>query len=359
MSSERVVVSAEEVTRIKPLVHAPPNVFEKLPSPVPWWARVGLALLVPLLPLLAIVTVILRIAFRQQPRSVRFAWVSFLSTLLVVSGLLTTLSGVLVVSFVPLPAIVNTGLPELDEREQFAILPAAADLTSAEASAKLKPLVVVVSPATRLWNSQEVASNEFGAGALLHADKDGYLFATANHVVNRGGAHATTLPDHALLATVSGVWATGTVVGINPRLDLALVWIARHAGAAEFVEPVAQPKDGAEIFVIGHPEGLKYTLSTGIISDLREETVQISAAVSPGNSGGPVYDRKGELMGIVSAKFDHTVDPNAENLGFATSAEAFQRTAGWIFQSKGPADGRKLLETYIKANRKLATAAQP
>jgi len=62
---------------------------------------------------------------------------------------------------------------------QFSALPAQTVLSSSDVSQELKPLVVVVSPSSRLWNHQEVASNEFGAGVLLSADKAGYLFATA------------------------------------------------------------------------------------------------------------------------------------------------------------------------------------
>ena len=57
------------------------------------------------------------------------------------------------------------------------------------------------------------------------------------------------------------------------------------------------------MFVIGHPEGLRFTLSTGIISQILR-TIQISAPVSPGNSGGPVFDDKGELVAIVTSMVD-------------------------------------------------------
>jgi S1-C subfamily serine protease len=358
MSFEKVVVSSEEVDQITPPVHAPtpPSnaLFEKLPSPVPWWARFGLSILVLALPLLCVVAIVLRIAFRGQPPRVKYAWISFLSTLLVVSGFLTTAGTVLFVSFAPIPAMVNTGLPDLDERNQFPSLPAAADLTSSDISAKMKPLVMVVSPAARLWNHQEVASAVFGAGVLLQADKDGYLFATANHVTSALGSRGN--PAHALVSTASGVWATTEVIAQAQQLDLALLWVARHSGTADFVQPLAVPSDGADVFVIGHPEGLKYTLSTGIVSGLRDKSIQISAAVSPGNSGGPVYDNRGNLIGIVSSKFDHNQDANAENLSFAAKADALLQPSSWIFRG----DGKKLLEHYIesvKNNRNAASTA--
>jgi S1-C subfamily serine protease len=351
MPLDRVVVSSEEIEQIKPAPDAPPSSFHRLPSPVPWWARASLSPLVLVLPVLCVVAVILRVAFRSQPPRVKYAWVSFLSTLLVISGVLTTVGTVLLVSFAPIPALVNTGLPELDERSQFPTLPSPTDLSSADVSAQLKRLVIVVSPAVRLWNRQEVASSGFGAGVLLRADKDGYLFATANHVVNDSGSRDAA--GHALVATESGVWAKADVVGQSPQLDLALLWMARHSGSADFVQPLSVGRDGAEIFVIGHPEGLRYTLSTGIISGLRDDEVQISAAVSPGNSGGPVYDHRGNLIGIVSSKFDHNRDANAENLSFAAKADGFQRKSDWTFRG----GGQQQLDQYLEAIKKNQNAA--
>ncbi len=354
MPLDRVVVSSEEIEQIKPAPDAPPSSFHRLPSPVPWWARFSLSPLVLVLPVLCVVAVILRVAFRSQPPRVKYAWVSFLSTLLVVSGILTTIGTVLLVSFAPIPALVNTGLPELDERSQFPTLPSPTDLSSADVSAQLKPLVIVVSPAVRLWNRQEVASSGFGAGVLLRADKDGYLFATANHVVvNESVRGSSDAGGHVLVATESGVWAKAEVVGQSPQLDLALLWMARHSGSAEFVQPLSAGRDGAEIFVIGHPEGLRYTLSTGIISGLRDDELQISAAVSPGNSGGPVYDHRGNLIGIVSSKFDHNRDANAENLSFAAKADGFQRKSDWTFRG----DGQQQLDQYLEAIKKDQNAA--
>jgi S1-C subfamily serine protease len=117
------------------------------------------------------------------------------------------------------------------------------------------------------------------------------------------------------------------------------------------VQPLSAGIDGAEIFVIGHPEGLRYTLSTGIISGLRDDEVQISAAVSPGNSGGPVYDHRGNLVAIVSSKFDRNRDANAENLSFAAKADGFLRKSGWTFRG----DGQQRLDQYLNAIKNNAS----
>src|SRR5260370_30020341 len=109
----------------------------------------------------------------------------------------------------------------------------------------------------------------------------------------------------------------------------------RPSGKGELVQPVAEAKEAEGIFVICLPEGLKFSLSTGIISRLQENVLQMSAPVSPGNSGGPVYDEQGNLVGVVSSTFDKSAQPNAENLNFAVAARALLHEIGWEFTPEG------------------------
>jgi S1-C subfamily serine protease len=116
-------------------------------------------------------------------------------------------------------------------------------------------------------------------------------------------------------------------------------------GKASFTLPVAraeQLKDGESIFVIGHPQDLRFTLSTGIISRKDQNLLQISAPVSPGNSGGPLFSAHGQLDGIVTSMVDKNLSPNAENLNFAVRADALLEIAGWTFSG----DGRRYLATF-------------
>jgi len=300
-------------------------------------------LLVPVLPLLCVVALILELASRGQEPRVRHALTSVLTLLLSISGLLTTVAAVLAVSLAPLPVVTNSGLPSLDERTDYPAFSSTAALSSTDVSSRFKPLVIVVSPMVRLWNHRNVAGSSFGAGVLLEASRDGYLFATANHVVAMGGPSASETPA-AMVATAEGIWSTAQVIATASSLDLALLWVPRHSGTGHFVQPIAEPADGEDVFVIGHPEGLNYTLSTGIVSGLRDKDIQISAAISPGNSGGPVYDAHGWLVGIVSSTFDRGRDPNAENLGFAARALLVRDTGAWTFYR----DGRQRLSDYLQ-----------
>jgi S1-C subfamily serine protease len=353
MSTQKVIVSGYEVSQVPEApVHNEPQTTAHLTPAIPWWARVGLSLVALCFPLLCVFTVILRIAFRAETPRIKYAWTSFLSTLLIVSGMLMLIAGTLAFCFAPIPVITGSGLADLDERASFPALPSTTALTSVEVSKELKPLVVVVSPAAaRLWSQAEGPSNTFGAGELLHADKDGYLFVTARHVAQLPQGKFGPKAAHVLLSTQEGSWGTADIIATADDLDLALLWLPRHSGTLTFTQPLTAINDGASVFVIGHPEGLKYTLSTGIVSGFRDQAIQISAAVSPGNSGGPVYDDHGNLAGIVSSKFDRNQDANAENLSFAVKPAALLTPDVWHF-AKG---GREHLQSYLNALKTIAS----
>ena len=287
---ERIVIRADEIAQtVRPTGDAviPAS---KLPPPIPWWARVCLSPLVLALPVLCLVSILLRVAVRGLPPRSRFAWVSFFSTLLAISGILTSIAAVLAFTWMPTPSVVSQGLSELDSKTEFPLLPAEHELTAEEVSAELKPLVTVITPARRNWFSHlDGPSEVLGAGILLQADENGYLIATARHVLD--GEAMKAGGKRALVASESGTWAMAEVVGRHQSLDMLLIWLPRRAGKAHFTLPVAQAaqiKGGESIFVIGHPQDLRYTLSTGIISRKDQDFYQISAPISPGNSGGPI-----------------------------------------------------------------------
>jgi hypothetical protein len=221
--------------------------------------------LVLFLPLLCLITLVLRVAMRGLPPRTRYAWITFLSTLLIISGMLTSIAAVLVVTVVPLPAIVSRSLTELDARSLFPALPTAATMTAKDVSEKLKPLVTVISPARRSWfTKNEGPSAGFGAGALLEAGPEGYLIWTARHVIdesllNRGG-------NRALVAMATGTWAGADVIARHGALDLLLLWMPRESGSARFVQPVEPASnihEGEDIFVIRASAGTTVHLEHG------------------------------------------------------------------------------------------------
>ena len=334
---EKIVISADEIAQTAHPADEPLALSAKLPPPIPRWAKACLVPLVLVLPVLCVVSILMRIAVRGMPPRSRFAWVSFFSTLMAISGILTSVGGVIAFSVHPAPSSVSTGLSELDTRTAFPTLPADHDLTAEEVSTELKPLVTVISPTRRNWFSHsDEPSNFFGAGILLQATAEGYLIATARHVVDGGLGKAGG--NDVLVASTSGTWSTAEVVARHQNLDLSLIWLPRRSGNAGFTLPMSEArklKDGQSIYVIGHPQGLRFTLSTGIISRKDQDALQISAPVSPGNSGGPLFDTRGQLAGIVTSMIDKNQNPNSENLNFAVRADALLDMSDWTFSGEG------------------------
>jgi S1-C subfamily serine protease len=287
---------------------------------------------------------------RGLPPRTRYAWLAFLSSLLIVSGIVTSTAAVLVISLAPLPSAVSEGLSDFDETTHFAALPTASPMSAKDVSEQLKPLVTVISPAWRTWfTHREAPSASFGAGILLQAGPAGYLIATARHVID--GSPSSNSRTRALVAAGSGTWAGADVIARHKTLDVALLWVKREQGAGSFVLPIAtasEVEQGENIFIIGHPQGLRFTLSTGIVSRIDKDVIQISAPVSPGDSGGPMFDERGHLAGIVTSMIDKSSNPNAENLNFAVRADALLERSDWVFLNSG----REQLDAFVNSQKR-------
>jgi len=218
-------------------------------------------------------------------------------------------------------------------------------------SSTLKPLVLLASPAAKRWFQPTAGvSGLLGAAMILHSDSHGYLLATARHVADGEGWRTHTGPQKVMVSVGMNGWAAAQVVGRHKHLDVALLWLERHYGDAEFTQPVAtygSVQMGEKIFVIGHPEGLNFSVSNGIVSRTPgNDVLQVSAPISPGNSGGPVYDEFGNLLGIVTSKVARSMEPEAENLNFAVSTDALLHESDWEFVTGGSAP-KNLLADFV------------
>jgi S1-C subfamily serine protease len=105
---------------------------------------------------------------------------------------------------------------------------------------------------------------------------------------------------------------SGRIVNVSVAHDLAA--IGPVEGIPAIATSKAAPTVGADVVVIGSPYGFDGTVATGVVSALREERIQFSAPVSPGNSGGPLIDGDGVVIGVVVEKVSAQ---EAEGLSFA------------------------------------------
>lgn len=193
--------------------------------------------------------------------------------------------------------------------------------------------ITATSRAVTLTGQSRLAAEEgVGSGVLISSDGD---IMTAAHVVHNSDAVLITFSD--------GHVARGQVISSDPMTDLALVRV-RDVSANAVIATLGDSDDvrvGSRVFVVGSPRGMSHTLTVGHISARREaptefrglvdvEVFQTDAAVNPGNSGGPLFNMQGEVIGIVS--YIVTQSGGNEGLGFALTS----RTARAILLDQPP-----------------------
>jgi len=164
-----------------------------------------------------------------------------------------------------------------------------------------------------------------GTGFYL---KEYDMIVTNNHVVDINAE--VTIAGKMFEKTLSRVWYT------DRKHDLAFLEAPKniafpdiHLGRYETM------KDGDEVVAIGHPYGLNYTATQGVISKvdrIREglKYIQIDAAINPGNSGGPLVNENGEIIGVNSF-----IIRGGDNLGFALPVNYLREALQLYIPNKG------------------------
>ncbi len=185
-----------------------------------------------------------------------------------------------------------------------------------------------------------VSSGSSLGSAFVVAHQNGMTYLATNaHVVNGS--------DVVRLKWVDGSSDRARVVargsGRTPTSDLALLAVQGQRGKVLRMRDQASAV-GQEVFVIGAPKGLEFSLSRGVVSSLRsdEQILQIDAAVNPGNSGGPVLDAGNCVAGIATFKFG-----NSEGLNFAVSSKVVRE-----FLDKLPSEATAQLPSRRDLNPK-------
>ena len=181
--------------------------------------------------------------------------------------------------------------------------------------------------ATDSWLTQYITQ---GAGSGVIISSDGYI-VTNNHVIENSNKISVT--------TKNGKSYTASLVGADDETDLAVLKIN-----AKNLQPVifgdsSTASVGDTAIAIGNPLGnLGGTVTQGIISALDRQItlegktmqlIQTDAAVNPGNSGGGMFNDKGELIGVVVAKSGGT---NVEGIGFAIPVDKVKSVTKQIVQ---------------------------
>src|SRR5579864_8786689 len=175
-----------------------------------------------------------------------------------------------------------------------------------------------------------VRQHALGTGVIV--DPDGYIITNA-HVVEGAQRIKVILPPPAVDSPIelqpihAGQILEAKVVGTHKQSDLALLKIeATHLPTVTLRSDV-RVHQGELVFAIGTPEGLRNTVTMGIVSSLARQLepdnpmvyIQTDAALNPGNSGGPLVDIDGNVVGINTLMLSK--GGGSEGLGFAIPAE--------------------------------------
>ncbi len=155
-----------------------------------------------------------------------------------------------------------------------------------------------------------------GSGFFVKTD----LIATNYHVIEGAAKGTAKLVGKSTTYNVEGVTATDK---IN---DLALLKVNAYGTKPLSLGDSDKVRIGETVYVAGNPKGLEGTFSDGIISSRRDkltkERLQMTAPISPGSSGGPVLNHKGEVIGVSFA--GHTA-LDAQNLNFAIPSNPLKK----------------------------------
>jgi S1-C subfamily serine protease len=217
------------------------------------------------------------------------------------------------------------GAPDPSSPGESAPAPAAASPLDAYSAAVVGAVEQVGAAVVSVYvgGAAEAERARGGAGSGVVVTPDGYLL-TNEHVVQR--------VTEARVAFVDGRSVPAVVAGRDASTDLAV--LRAQAGALPYARlaPEQRLRPGQLVVAVGNPLGFESTVSAGVVSALGrslrsrqgrliEGVVQHTAALNPGNSGGPLVDSLGRVAGINTA-----IIAMAQGIGFAIPAS----TAQWV-----------------------------
>ena len=191
--------------------------------------------------------------------------------------------------------------------------------------------------------------SSLGSGFIVN--EEGWIVTNA-HVVQGETEVTVTVYAKAGQQIERKVFERVKIVAINPQVDLALLQIdPAELGATKltkvFLGDIDRVKQGQAVFAIGAPEGLERSVSEGIVSTTNREReglvyIQTTAQVNPGNSGGPLFNKNGEVVGVVAWKLLFS-----EGLNFAIPINYVQHFLdnrdAFAFDRDNPNNGRRYL----------------
>ncbi len=207
---------------------------------------------------------------------------------------------------------------------------AKAPARSAIAYQSIAPSMVLIKTDQTASSGTTSGASTTGLGAGVIISAEGSIL-TANHVVDGAKSIRLTFAD--------GTEANGQVVSSEPEKDIAVL---QADTPPEVIVPAVMGgglQVGDEVFAVGHPLGLTGSLSAGVVSGLNraiptpngktlDDLIQFDAAVNPGSSGGPLLNRNGQVVGIITALANPSEQGFFVGIGFAVPIATAGGAAG-------------------------------
>jgi len=244
------------------------------------------------------------------------------------------------------PAPVNPGVPSvttLTLKEDSAVI---------EAVRKVKPAVVTV--INQLQTRRTTATSPTASGSGVVIDQRGYI-VTNNHVVEGQKTISVIFSD--------GSKADATIVGTDAIADIAVLKVDTKLPAVASFGDSAALEPGQWAIAIGSPLGdFRGTVTVGVVSALNRSVgrmqglVQTDAAINNGNSGGPLINSLGQVIGINTLVVRSTSEGNvAEGLGFAVPSNMVREIVAQII-AKGKVERAYIGIRYQDVDPQIASA---
>ncbi len=182
----------------------------------------------------------------------------------------------------------------------------------------------------------EITVTSAGGGGTQQAQGSGFVYDTDGHVITN--QHVVEGAESVSVKFSDGKTYSATVVGTDPSTDIAVIDVDAPASALKPLELAdsSAVEVGDGVIAIGSPFGLEQTVTTGIVSALHrqitspnnfsiDDAIQTDAAINHGNSGGPLLDLNGDVIGV-NSQIESDSGGN-DGVGFAVPSDTIEKIA--------------------------------
>lgn len=187
----------------------------------------------------------------------------------------------------------------------------------------------------RLLSAEDVYKNTISKVAMILSYKDGIPYAQGSGffidentlITNFHCVEGADMIEFKIAGN-SEIYKGAKIIKASDDYDLAIIQTKQDFPHVK-IDSLGREEVGSKVYAIGNPRGLEGTISDGILSGKREnkgiEYLQITAPISPGNSGGPVLNEKGEVIGVATFTF-----MDSQSLNFAMPIKYITNCSNYV-----------------------------